>query len=61
MIRMLPYQFKNKWYKSEKQKEDIKLPIYLYYSCSLHAEYLWYIRKDFLTNIQLPMMLYVLH
>ena len=48
-------------WKSEQQKEDIKLSIYLNYSCSLHAEYLWYIRKDFLTNIQLPMVLYVLH
>ena len=34
-------------WKSEKQKEDIKLFIYLNYSCSLYAEYLRYIRKDF--------------
>ena len=27
--------------KSEKQIEDIKLSIYLNYSCSLHAEYLY--------------------
>ena len=33
--------------KSENQKEDIKLSIYLKYSCSLHAEYLLYIRKYF--------------
>ena len=33
--------------KSEKQNESIKLSIYLYYLCSLHAEYLWYIRKCF--------------
>ena len=33
--------------KSEKQKEDIKLSIYLNHSCSLHAEYLCYIRKCF--------------
>ena len=37
-------------WKSVKQKEDIKLSIYLKYSCSLHAEYLWYIRKDFLNK-----------
>ena len=38
-------------WKSEKQEEDIKLSIYLNYSCSLHAEYLWYIRKDFFKQI----------
>ena len=34
-------------WKSEKQKEDKKLSIYLNFSCSLYAEYLWYIRKCF--------------
>ena len=33
--------------KAEKQKEDIKLSIDLNNSCSLQAEYLWYIRKCF--------------
>ena len=32
-------------WKSEKQREDKKLSIYMNYSCSLHVEYLWYIRK----------------
>ena len=48
LLCMLPYQFKNILIKSlRNRKGDIKLSVYLKYSCSLHAEYLCYIKSVF--------------